>query len=57
MPKIERVFTLEITPSRYVEACDDTELQELELEMQREFARRRIIAEQQQPKLIIDEQF
>jgi|GEM_PF-4195739 len=29
MPKIQKIYHLEITPSQFVEACDETELFEL----------------------------
>lgn len=31
MPRIEKLFTLDITPERFLNACDATELRELEL--------------------------
>jgi hypothetical protein len=40
MPKIEKVFTLDITPERFVSACSDTELFELYLLIDSEVLRR-----------------
>lgn len=31
MPKIQKVFTLEITPEQFLNACSSEELQELDL--------------------------
>ncbi|MCI2229562.1 hypothetical protein MC378_10320 [Polaribacter sp. MSW13] len=31
MPKIEKVFTLDVTPTKFLEACSGEELIELEL--------------------------
>lgn len=31
MPKLEKIFTLEITPEQFLNACTPTELQEVEL--------------------------
>lgn len=31
MPKIERLFSLEVTPERFLEACTYSELQEVDL--------------------------
>lgn len=56
MPKIERIFTLEITPERFVDACSDVELQTLSLELDRELHRRKVLSDNQ-PNLIIDEEF
>lgn len=35
MPKIEKVFSLEISPARFVSACDGQEFQELLIEVER----------------------
>lgn len=40
MPKIEKLYTLEITPERFVEACSDSELYELYLLIDSEVLRR-----------------
>jgi len=34
MPKISKVFKIEITPERFIDACSDTELKELDLLLQ-----------------------
>lgn len=39
MPKIDKVFTLEITPERFVNSCDAQEFQELLLEVDRRLER------------------
>ena len=36
MPKHTKVFTIEITPERFLEACSDDELKELDLLIQSE---------------------
>ncbi|HIB37958.1 MAG TPA: hypothetical protein EYO36_10420 [Mesonia sp.] len=35
MPKITKNFQLEVTPEQFVNACDDVELQELQIELDR----------------------
>jgi hypothetical protein len=57
MPKIEKLFTLEITPERFVAACSDIEIQELSMLVDREFTRRKIGQDVEPPKLMIDEEF
>lgn len=39
MPIIEKIFRLEVTPERFVEACDDTEFMELQIEVERRLRR------------------
>jgi hypothetical protein len=40
MPKIDKVFTIDITPERFLAACSDTELYELYLLIDSEVLRR-----------------
>lgn len=57
MPKIEKIFTLEITPEKFVSACSNIELQELSLLLDKEFARRKIGQEPEPQNFITDEEF
>jgi hypothetical protein len=43
MPKIQHISTLHITPEKFVAACSETELQELELELHAALRRKRLI--------------
>jgi len=42
MPQITKVFTLEISPERFLESCSDNELKELDLLLASERYQRRI---------------
>lgn len=57
MPKIERIFTLEITPERFVDACSDIEIQELALLIDKEWTRRKIGQDPDEKVLQIDQEF
>lgn len=39
MPSIEKMFRLEVSPERFVEACDPVEFQELQIEVERRLRR------------------
>lgn len=39
MPHIDKVFSLRITPERFVDSCDDQEFIELQLEVERRLRR------------------
>jgi len=39
MPKITKTFHLEVTPEQFVNACDNTELRELQIELDRKLGR------------------
>ena len=39
MPRIDKVFSLEITPERFVNSCDAQEFQELIIEVDRRIRR------------------
>jgi hypothetical protein len=39
LPQIEKIFTLHISPERFVNACDETEFMELQLEVERRLRR------------------
>ena len=54
MPKITRTFELEITPERFLEACSNEELQEVDLLIQSPRFRERLTAEKRQTKLPFD---
>jgi hypothetical protein len=45
MPKIDKVLHLEITPEQFVNACDETELQELQMELDRRLGREQIVSQ------------
>lgn len=57
MPKIERQFTLEITPERFVDACSDIEIQELAILLDKEWVRRKIGQDPEEKVLLIDQDF
>ncbi len=42
MPEITKVFTIQVTPERFLEACSDNELKELDLLLASERYQRRI---------------
>lgn len=42
MPELTKVFKLEVTPERFLEACSDNELKELDLLLSSERYQRRI---------------
>lgn len=54
MPKLTRTFELEITPERFLEACSNEELQEVDLLIQSPRFRERLTAEKRQTKLPFD---
>lgn len=39
MPRIDKVLTLDITPERFVNACNDVEFQELQIEIYKRIQR------------------
>jgi len=39
MPKIDKVFSFHISPERFVEACDEQEFMELQIEVERRLRR------------------
>ena len=39
MPKIDKILTIEVRPEQYVNACDDVEFQELQIEVERRLRR------------------
>lgn len=49
MPSISQQFTLSVTIEQFVKACSDSELQELDLLLSREFRRRGLGAEPEAP--------
>jgi hypothetical protein len=42
MPELTKVFTIQVTPERFLEACSDNELKELDLLLASERYQRRI---------------
>lgn len=55
MPKLTRSFELEITPERFLAACSNEELQEIDLLIQSPRFRARLTAEKRQTKLKFDQ--
>lgn len=55
MPKIQKSFELEITPERFLDACSNEELQEIDLLIQSPRFRARLTAEKRQTKLKFDQ--
>ncbi|RRO19665.1 hypothetical protein [Flavobacteriaceae bacterium 14752] len=45
MPKINKIFLIDITPEQFVAACDHDELQELKLELDKKLNRTQTVAE------------
>ena len=43
MPKIQKVFSLEVTPERFLEACSDEELIELDMLIQQPKYQKRVV--------------
>ena len=39
MPKIDKILSFQITPERFVEACDEQEFMELQIEVERRLRR------------------
>jgi hypothetical protein len=50
MPSIEKVYRLEITVERFLDACDDLELQEVELLINSPHYRSRMNGAKKHPK-------
>ena len=44
MPKLEKIFTLEITPEQFLNNCSQDELKEIDLLIQSNFYQKRINA-------------
>lgn len=45
MPKLEKLFTLEVTVEQFLRACSETELQEVDLLLAGELRRREVSAD------------
>lgn len=54
MPKIDKIFSLEITPERFLEACSLNELQEVSLLLDAAIRRKQVNEEPIDPKEILE---
>lgn len=43
MPEIQKIFKLEVTPERFLEACSDQELTELDMLIQKPKYQKRVV--------------